>query len=132
MDFRLLTYNFQVLTKPLDRTKVHFFILGLPKPIDILCGHEHKLRSRNIAWLNGIWPRAEFNVVPAHDGVHARRNKCVPVGKGGVFLAFGSKLKSYVTNKGITTSGRAIWAHLDYPRLGKIEVAVVYAPNDHL
>lgn len=41
-------------------------------------------------------------------------------------------MKPYVIKKGIVAFGRAAWAHLDHPKLGKIGVVVVYAPNEPL
>lgn len=108
MDCRILTYNFRGLTTPKERVKVHFFLKGLPKPIDVMCGLEHKIRSENLGWLQSVWPEANFISTPVHDGVHARRNRRVRAGRGGVFLAIGPTLKQYVPCKGITNSGKVV------------------------
>lgn len=124
-----MSYNFRGLTTSKERVKAHFFLKGLPKSIDILCGQEHKVRSNNTRWLKGIWPEVDF--VIAHDGMHANRNGQVPTCKGGVFMAIGPRLKQYVTAFGITRFGRAMWSHMDHPKLGWVGFVVVYVLNNH-
>lgn len=119
------------LTTPKERLKASFFLQGLPKPVDIVCGQEHKIRSPNIVGLNGIWLEAEFICALADDGVHARCNQFVLARKGGVFMAIGPSFHSYIIDKGITMLGRAVWAHFNHPQLGKIGGVIVYAPNNH-
>lgn len=50
---------------------------------------------------------------------------------GGVFLAIGTRMRGFVIAKGILPSGKACWAHLDHPKLGRIGVLAVYALMSH-
>lgn len=94
-----------------------------------MCGQEHKLRIVEVHNLQALWPSALFVIAPAKDDVHARRNQRVPAGRGGVFLAMGPHLSPFVTRTGILPSGRAVWALLDHPLLGRIGFLALYTPN---
>lgn len=124
-----MSFNLRGLTTTIKRIQTKCFIQDLHKPLDILSGQEYKIRRENLGWLNGIWPQAEIIANPAVDGRPARRNNCVPMGKGGIFLAIGPRLKASIIDKGFVPSGSTIWVHLDHPTLGKLGVLVVYAPN---
>lgn len=87
------------------------------------------MRRENIDWLKAIWPKADFTIAPALDGAHAARNDRVPAGCGGVFLALSPCLNKLVMAKGVVPSQHAAWAHLEHPKMGKIGILTIYAPN---
>lgn len=129
MEFNILSYNLRGITTLEKRMKIKAFLTDLKSPIDVFSGQEHKLRRANIEWLKAIWPKADFTVAPALDGVRAARNDRVPVGCGGVFLALIPRLSKMVTAKGVVLFQHAVWAHLEHPKMGKIGILAIYAPN---
>jgi exonuclease III len=127
----ILSWNCQGLTSLGRRRRLNTILYKLPRTVDILCIQEHKLQDGNTDLLHcDVWTQGKIIASEATDGVHGARNCQVLGGKGGVALAFSPKWSPHISTEGILGSNRGVWVILDHPRLGRLGIMGIYAPNN--
>jgi hypothetical protein len=92
---------------------------------------EHKLRQADWSFFGKqIWPRGEFFVAPAEDGLHDQQNVAITAGRGGLAIAVSHQLQSFVTFDLVSPCQRAIILHLDGLPSGPLGLHNVYGPTE--